>query len=106
MRLRPSLILAALVLLAPAARCAWDYEGHRIVNQLALASLPKDFPAFVHKAANAERIAFLAEFAAGRLAHLDKFPDIDQTKNLDRTREWCAFAPWAITEYFGKMRSS
>src|SRR2546430_9784743 len=30
--------------LAPAALRAWDYEGHRIVNQLALASLPKDFP--------------------------------------------------------------
>lgn len=39
---------------------AWDYEGHRIVNQLALASLPKDFPAFVQEPANAARIAFLA----------------------------------------------
>ena len=39
---------------------AWDYEGHRIVNQLALASLPSDFPAFVHTPTAAERIAFLA----------------------------------------------
>ena len=39
---------------------AWDYEGHRIVNQLALASLPKDFPAFVREPTGAERIAFLA----------------------------------------------
>jgi hypothetical protein len=39
---------------------AWDYEGHRIVNQLALASLPADFPAFVHDPTAAERIAFLA----------------------------------------------
>jgi hypothetical protein len=39
---------------------AWDYEIHRIVNQLALASLPTNFPAFVHEAAAAERIAFLA----------------------------------------------
>jgi len=39
---------------------AWDYEGHRTVNQLALASLPSDFPAFVHSAATEERIAFLA----------------------------------------------
>ena len=146
--------LLALALLAPAALHAWDYEGHRIVNQLALASLPKDFPAFVQKPANAERIAFLAgepdrwrnvpdlplkqyngmdhycdleqildagltyeklpslryefaaQFAAGRAAHLDKFPDIDQTKNQDHSREWCGFAPWAITEYFGKMRSA
>ena len=39
---------------------AWDYEGHRIVNQLALASLPTNFPSFVHTPAAAERIAFLA----------------------------------------------
>src|SRR5260221_6103914 len=39
---------------------AWDYEGHRLVNQLALASLPADFPAFVRTPAARERIAFLA----------------------------------------------
>ena len=39
---------------------AWDYEGHRTVNQLALAALPADFPAFVREPANTERIAFLA----------------------------------------------
>lgn len=43
----------------PLAR-AWDYEGHRAVNQLALASLPTNFPAFVREPAAAERIAFLA----------------------------------------------
>jgi hypothetical protein len=43
-----------------AAPRAWDYEGHRIVNQLALASLPTNFPSFVRSAAAAERIAFLA----------------------------------------------
>ncbi len=148
------LTVLALAALAPTALRAWDYEGHRIVNQLALASLPKDFPAFVHKPANAERIAFLSgepdrwrnvpdlpikqsngmdhycdleqipdaglsyatlpslryvfatQFAAGRLAHLDKFPDIDETKNQEHSREWCGFAPWAITEYFGKMRAA
>src|SRR5687767_10010979 len=42
------------------AAYAWDYEGHRIVNQLALASLPPNFPAFVRTPAAAERIAFLA----------------------------------------------
>lgn len=39
---------------------AWDYEGHRLVNQLALASLPTNFPAFVRETAAAERVAFLA----------------------------------------------
>jgi hypothetical protein len=38
---------------------AWDYEGHRVVNQLALASLPADFPAFALAPAARERIAFL-----------------------------------------------
>ncbi|HET7537971.1 MAG TPA: hypothetical protein VFJ90_16035 [Candidatus Didemnitutus sp.] len=51
-------ILVSLLLLAPALR-AWDYTGHRIVNEVALASLPADFPAFVHEPANAERIAWL-----------------------------------------------
>ena len=39
---------------------AWDAPGHRIVNQLALDSLPADFPAFVHEPAAVVRIAFLA----------------------------------------------
>ncbi len=54
--------LAALVLLAAAGLApgrAWDYEGHRIINQLALAALPADFPSFVREPGAAERIAFL-----------------------------------------------
>lgn len=39
---------------------AWDYEGHRVVNQLALASLPTNFPGFVRKPVAAARVAFLA----------------------------------------------
>ncbi|MFN7139016.1 MAG: hypothetical protein ACK4UN_06735 [Limisphaerales bacterium] len=39
---------------------AWDYEGHRWVNQLALQSLPTNFPAFVRTPEAAERIAFLS----------------------------------------------
>ena len=35
-------------------------SGHRIVNQVALASLPAEFPAFVKTAENAERLAFLS----------------------------------------------
>jgi len=47
-------------LATPKPAAAWDYDGHRLVNQLALASLPKDFPAFVHEPAAEERVAFLA----------------------------------------------
>jgi hypothetical protein len=54
------LLFAACVALPPGLR-AWDYNaGHRIVNQLALASLPGEFPAFVKTPENAERIAFLS----------------------------------------------
>ncbi|MCU0783226.1 MAG: hypothetical protein MUF81_04095 [Verrucomicrobia bacterium] len=139
---------------APHLARAWDYEGHRAVNQLALAALPKDFPAFVRVPEAAERIAFLggeadrwrnmgddlplshsngpdhyfdleqledfgltpqtvpllrydftAKLALARAAHPEKFPAIDPLKNKDHTRELVGFAPWAITEYCGKLRS-
>src|SRR5881394_124572 len=56
-----NLIIAALTLLVivPCAS-AWDYEGHRLVNQLALAALPTNFPAFVKEPAATERIIFLS----------------------------------------------
>ena len=150
-----TLALPAFLLLAPAAH-AWDYDGHRTVNQLALAALPVDFPVFVREPDNAERIAFLAgeadrwrnvpdlpikqsggswtdhfcdleqiphagldlatlpsfrydfavQFAAGRAAHPENFPPIDPAKNSDHTAEWPGFAPWAITEYFERLRSA
>ena len=53
-------IISAVLLVFQFAAHAWDYDGHRLVNQLALASLPTNFPAFVHKPDAAERIAFLA----------------------------------------------
>jgi hypothetical protein len=153
MKPRHLLLLAAVTAGHPALE-AWDYAGHRMVNQLALASLPADYPAFVHEPANAERIAFLAgepdrwrntsdlplqhcngmdhyldleqlseaglepdevsslryafalQFAAGRAAHADNFAPIDPTRNLDQTREWPGFLPWAITECYGKLKSA
>ena len=133
---------------------AWDYEGHRIVNQLALASLPTNFPSFVHAPAASERVAFLsgepdrwrnttdlslkhfngpdhyldiegldacglnpemlpvcrydfvAQLALARKAHPEKFPQIEPGKNEDHTRELLGFLPWAITESYGKLKSS
>jgi len=133
---------------------AWDYEGHRVANQLALAALPRDFPAFVKTASARERIAFLggepdrwrnrgdelplahfngpdhyfdleeledygfkpealpifrydftAQLALARASHPEKFPPIDPLKNKDHTRELVGFAPWAIAEYCGKLKS-
>src|SRR5436190_6167953 len=52
--------MTVFVLLRPSSSSAWDYEGHRVVNQLALAALPTNFPAFVLAPEAAERVAFLA----------------------------------------------
>lgn len=46
----------AFILKAP----AWDYEGHHAVNELALDSLPTNFPAFALTPEARVRIAFLA----------------------------------------------
>jgi hypothetical protein len=53
-------LAAAATIFSTGPAFAWDYEGHRVVNQLALASLPADFPPFVRTPAARERIAFLA----------------------------------------------
>jgi hypothetical protein len=142
-----------LVAFAPALR-AWDYEGHRAVNLLAISTLPTNFPAFTRTPEARERIAFLAgemdrwrnspdlpfqhasgpdhyfdieelalyglkpemlpvfryDFAAEcaliRKAHPDKFHAPDPVKNKDHTRELLGFLPWALTESYGKLKSS
>ena len=60
MRYRHLSFVALAIFSAISVVRAWDHEGHRIVSQLALASLPKDFPDFVRVPANAGRVAFLA----------------------------------------------
>lgn len=134
---------------------AWDAEGHRIINQVALYSLPADFPAFARDAAATDRVLHMANvpdrwrnvdpalkqvggswtdhfldieqlpdagldpktvpslridfalmFAAGRIAHAEKFAMVDPAKNVGHTSEWPGFAPWAITENFHKLRSA
>jgi hypothetical protein len=39
---------------------AWDYEGHHAINQLAVTTLPTNFPAFARTARMTTRIGFLA----------------------------------------------
>ena len=53
-------LLLLLLLVAVLPLRAWDYEGHRTVNLLALASLPTNFPAALRDAAAQERVTFLA----------------------------------------------
>lgn len=71
----------------------WDYELHRLVNELALRSLPESFPAFVRKPENVERIAFLAgepdrwrnsnENALRHINEPDHFFDIEDLEPLN-----------------------
>ena len=59
-RNRISLLMFVLLSGFCARECgAWDYPTHRVINQLALDSLPGDFPAFALTPEARERIAFL-----------------------------------------------
>lgn len=58
--MRLAAVVMFLVTALPSRLHAWDYEGHRLINQLALSALPTNFPAFVRELKAAERIAFLA----------------------------------------------
>jgi hypothetical protein len=51
------------------------------------------------------RYDFVADLALARAAHPEKFPAIDPTKDADHTRELDGFLPWAITEYYEKLKS-
>jgi hypothetical protein len=53
-------IFCGVLLFAALKSFGWDYEGHRLVNQVALASLPNNFPGFIRTPAAQERVAFLA----------------------------------------------
>lgn len=82
-----------LAMIAPLR--AWDYEGHRIVNELALASLPTNFPIAIRTPAVAERIQFLggepdrwrnSVSAVSKHAHgPDHFLDVDDLAPLGLT---------------------
>jgi hypothetical protein len=49
-----------VVAMHPSQLLAWDYDYHRMVNQVALQSLPAEFPDWIRDPAVRERIAFLA----------------------------------------------
>jgi len=53
--------VAALALFIATPRAgAWDYDVHRVISQLALQTLPPDFPAFARTPDAEERVAFLS----------------------------------------------
>jgi hypothetical protein len=51
------------------------------------------------------RYDFVADIARARAAHPERFPAIDPDKDADHTRELDGFLPWAITEYYEKLKS-
>jgi len=51
------------------------------------------------------RYDFVAILAQARAAHPEKFPAINPDKDADHTRELDGFLPWAITEYYEKLKS-
>ncbi|HLP78268.1 MAG TPA: hypothetical protein VK327_15290 [Candidatus Paceibacterota bacterium] len=56
----PFIALISLLVVSTSSVHAWDYEGHRVINQLAFSALPTNFPSFAKAAEARERIAFLA----------------------------------------------
>ncbi len=54
----PAAALVALAALAPQAR-AWENQGHRMVNRLAITNLPADAPAFLKAPAAIDEIEYL-----------------------------------------------
>jgi hypothetical protein len=56
---KKSLAVAAVLAALGLQVGAWDYDGHRAINELALASLPADFGGFTLTPAMKERVAFL-----------------------------------------------
>ena len=56
---RRASVFCLFALVAATTGRAWDYEGHRLINQLALDSLPASFPDFIRTSAARERIGFL-----------------------------------------------
>ena len=93
----PAVLIALTASVFKAA--AWDYEGHHAVNELALAALPTNFPAFILEPATRDRIAFLAgeadrwrnvtdlktgrDLALGHVSGPDHYIDLEDLKDYD-----------------------
>jgi hypothetical protein len=91
-----SCVAITVLLLASQFACrAWDYEGHRYVNQLALVSLPADFPAFVKTPEAQARIAFLA----GEPDRWRDTPDLNHDNAPDHYIDLEELADYGIDEH-------
>jgi len=100
MQIKMLAVISAAAVLAGNA-LAWDYAGHHTVNELALATLPNDFPAFVLTPDARTRIAYLAGeadrwrnitslrdgtgLALGHVSGPDHYLDLEDIKLYDLT---------------------
>ena len=99
---------------------AWDYEGHHAVNELALVSLPTNFPAFILEPTARDRIAFLAGEAdrwrnitdaksergleLGHCSGPDHYLDLEELKEYDLTPATLSPFRYVFTADIAKAR--
>lgn len=70
------------ILVFASATLGFDYEGHRLINELALGALPANFPAFAKTPAARERILYLGG-EADRWRNTREFP-LRHLKRMER----------------------
>jgi len=58
--IKTMVVIIGCLLVGCTTAMAWNYEGHRYVAAIAVASLPDDFPAFARSDAASERAQFLS----------------------------------------------
>ena len=101
---------------------AWDYEGHRAVNELALVALPTNFPAFVLTPKAQDRIAFLAgeadrwrnvtelkirrDVALGHASGPDHYIDLEDLKRYGLTPEQLPLLRYDFAAQIANVRTA
>ena len=95
---------------------AFDYEGHRLINELALRALPESFPAFAKTPAARERILYLGgeadrwrntrEFHLRHLNNPDHFLDFEDLVPLDLTVETLSPFRYEFMAHIARVRAA
>lgn len=107
-------VLGLFALLRSAA--AYDYEGHRLVNELAVSALTEDFPTFVKSETARERIAFLGgeadrwrntnELPLKHVNNPDHYFDLEDLEPLDLTVENLSPFRYEFVAHIARMRQT
>lgn len=108
-------VIVSIQFAIPTAQ-AWDYTAHRAINELALGSLPADFPAFVKTPAARDRIGFLAgepdrwrntpEAALNHVNGPDHYLDWEQLADYGLTAATAAPLRYDFTVQLGLARAA